>query len=506
MNKIQELLIQLQANEEELVASNEEIEASLEELSSTHEELSLTHEELRESLDRSRAIINAIPDILFILNKEGIFLDCHVNRESKISLPKEAFLGKNIYDTSPKNVADLVYENVKLVLESNELKTVEYELEINGDKNYFESRIIKSSEDEVIIIERNLTKKKEMEKDLDYLSYNDQLTGVYNRRFFEEELERIDLKENLPITVLFADVNGLKLVNDSFGHRVGDELLTRVAKVLKKSCRNRDIISRIGGDEFVILLPNTNSLQAEKVINRIKKMTLREKVEAIDLSVSFGLGIKENEDEDIMEALKKAEDNMYKNKLFEGPSMRNKTIQTIIKTLNEKNDREEQHSKRVSILCKDMGRILNLPDEEILELETLGLLHDIGKIAISDSILDKDGKLTEEEQTEIRKHPEIGYRILSTVSDLADMATYVLSHHERWDGKGYPRGLKGEEISFKSRIIAIADAYDAMVSKRPYRNPLSKEEAISEIKKNAGIQFDPTLSRIFIETVLKEKW
>ena len=175
-------------------------------------------------------------------------------------------------------------------------------------------------------------------------------------------------------------------------------------------------------------------------------------------------------------------------------------------TLHEKNKREEQHSHRVSALCKRMGEALGLPEHKIEELKLVGLLHDIGKIAIDENILNKPGKLTDDEWKEIKRHPEIGYRILSTVNDMSEMAEYVLAHHEKWDGKGYPRGLKGEEIPFASRIITIADAYDAMTSERNYRSALPNEVALEELQKNAGIQFDPKLVSVFIEKVLGQEW
>jgi putative nucleotidyltransferase with HDIG domain len=203
----------------------------------------------------------------------------------------------------------------------------------------------------------------------------------------------------------------------------------------------------------------------------------------------------------MLEVLKKAEDYMYKKKLFESPSMRGKTIDTIITTLHEKNPREEQHSLRVSQICENMGIILGMSEDEIRELKSVGLLHDIGKIAIDEGILNKNGKLTSEEMEEIRKHPEIGYRILSTVNELSEMADYVLAHHERWDGFGYPKGLKGDEIPKQSLIIAIADAYDAMISDRSYRKALTKEYALSELIKNAGTQFSEDYVKIFVDQV-----
>ena len=335
-----------------------------------------------------------------------------------------------------------------------------------------------------------------------YLSYHDQLTGLYNRRFYETELKRLDTKRNLPMTIAMGDVNGLKLINDSFGHAMGDEFIKKAAEVIKKGCRADDIIARLGGDEFVIILLKTDAFKTEQIIKRINNLASKEKVGTIDISISFGYETKNNEEEKIQEVFKKAEDHMYEKKLFESPSMRGKTINAIVSTLHEKNKKEEQHSHKVSALCKRMGEVLGLPEQIIEELKSVGLLHDIGKIAIDENILNKPGKLTDDEWKEIKRHPEIGYRILSAVNDMSEMAEYVLAHHERWDGKGYPRGLKGEEIRFESRIIAIAEAYDAMTSKRSYRSTLPDEVALEELQKNAGIQFDPKLVSVFIEKVL----
>jgi diguanylate cyclase (GGDEF)-like protein/PAS domain S-box-containing protein len=354
----------------------------------------------------------------------------------------------------------------------------------------------------IVLVFRDFSEKKQKEIEIFQLSYHDQLTGLYNRRFYEEELKRLDTERSLPMTIVMADVNGLKLINDSFGHLMGDELLKKVAEVITKGCRTEDIIARLGGDEFVVLLPKTDVSEAEQIIKRIKALASKEKVGSIDISVSFGYETKINKEENIQEIFKIAEDHMYKKKLFEGPSMRGKTINAIINTLHEKNKREEQHSYRVSALCQSMGEILNLPEHEIEELKSVGLLHDIGKIAIDEKVLNKPGKLTDDEWKEIKRHPEIGYRILNTVNDMSDMANYLLYHHESWDGKGYPKGLIGEEIPFVSRIITIADAYDAMTSERSYRGALPDEVALEELRKNAGLQFDPRLVKVFIETLL----
>jgi diguanylate cyclase (GGDEF)-like protein/PAS domain S-box-containing protein/putative nucleotidyltransferase with HDIG domain len=351
----------------------------------------------------------------------------------------------------------------------------------------------------------DISARKRAEKEVLYMSYHDQLTGLYNRRFFEEEFKRLDTKRNLPLALIMADVNGLKLFNDAFGHKLGDQLLRKTADIFRSICREDEIIARLGGDEFVILLPKTSVQEAEQIVTRMKEKGSESKIGNMELSISFGWDVKSDTDDYIDDLYKRVEDYMYRNKLVESPSVHGKMFETIIKTLHEKNPREEQHSKRVSELSAKFAKALGMNSREVEEIKTTGWLHDIGKVAISESILNKTGKLDNEEWTEIKRHPEIGYRILSTVNEMAELADIVLVHHERWDGKGYPQGLKGEEIPLNGRIIAVADAFDAMTRQRTYREVLSDEDAIEEIRKNAGTQFDPDIVEVFIEKVILAK-
>lgn len=488
----------------ELEALNSEMEANLEELTAMEEELRTQFEALIEnerklsaSEERNRMIVNALPDLVFTFDRKGRFIDCQVSSEEQLLMPKEVFMYKTMEEIMPPDVAAMGRANLEESFRTGEMQRFEYELQMNGQVEFFEMRLVKSKESEVIGITRNISTDKIYKDRIEYLSYHDQLTGLYNRRFFEEELKRLDVQRNLPLCIIMADVNGLKLVNDSFGHKMGDDLLIKVAEVLKKVCRADEIISRIGGDEFIILLTKVNNEQVENLISRVHALTQKEKVGSVELSISFGWDFKTRPDEDVQEVFRRAENFMYKRKLFEGPSMRSKTISAIVQALHEKSQKEQQHAQRVAELCQRFAAVLEPLDFSREELKTAALMHDIGKIAISDDILDKTTELTPDELEEMKRHPEIGYRILRSVSDMMELADYVLYHHERWDGTGYPKGLKGSDIPIQSRIISLAEAYDALTGGLAYRPEASAETALSEMERHSGTQFDPELTAQF---------
>ena len=354
---------------------------------------------------------------------------------------------------------------------------------------------------------RGLMKKVELsEQENLYLNYYDVLTGLYNRRYYEMEIKRLDTEKNLPISVVMVDVNGLKMINDAFGHQLGDQILQKAAETIKGVCRTQDALARWGGDEFVILLPNTTYEEAEETVDRIKEICGELSVDMVHVSISLGWDTKVSSEVELDETLKNAEDDMYRHKIIQNEGMRGNLINTIIKTLYEKNPREEQHSERVGEVAAKIAAAIGLSETEAGKMKLIGHLHDIGKIAIEDGILNKTGLLTEREQEEIRRHPDVGYRILSATNEMLDLADCVLAHHERWDGKGYPRGICGETIPMEARIIALADSYDAMSSERPYRKALAEDVILYEIRRNAGYQFDPDIARVFVEKVLGKPW
>ncbi|MEO1816008.1 MAG: HD domain-containing phosphohydrolase [Acetobacterium sp.] len=351
---------------------------------------------------------------------------------------------------------------------------------------------------------QDITRIRKTEEEIRYLSYHDYLTGLFNRRFYEEVLIKLDTEENYPLTLVMADVNGLKMINDSFGHAVGDQLLQKASNVIKSGCRENDVIARLGGDEFVIILARTDAETAALIIKRLEMLAAQEKIRGLKLSIAFGSRTKTRKEENIQKVLKNAEDDMYRHKLYESASMRSKTIELIMNTLYEKSNREMMHSNRVGLICEKIGMRMKLDQDEINQIRTAGLIHDIGKMGIDEKILNKPGSLSDDEWKEIQRHPEIGYRILSSVNEFSEMANCILEHHERWDGGGYPKGLKGEEISLQGRIVAVADSFDAMTSDRTYRKGLAQEDAVAEIRRCAGTHFDPLVAKILVDVVHSE--
>lgn len=348
----------------------------------------------------------------------------------------------------------------------------------------------------------DVTEKKKYEMEIEYLSYHDQLTGVKNRRYFDEALITYDEPCYYPLALIVVDINGLKLTNDAFGHLVGDRLLIEATMTLKREIRGKDTVARIGGDEFVIIMPNTSRDEAILLSERLSQLFHDKAIEGLPISASFGEAVKVDDSLSISEVFNLAEDRMYHHKVSEKQSRRHYSIQLIMRTLYEKIPREEAHSQRVAELSRQLGQAMNFTSAEVNELVTAATLHDIGKVAISNEILDKPGMLTEAEWREIKRHPEVSYNILSTVPEYGPLSEIVLAHHERWDGKGYPKGISGEQIPLAARIISIADTFDVMVTGRPYRKAKTLDEALAVIEEEAGRQFDPELVEVFFKKVV----
>lgn len=353
------------------------------------------------------------------------------------------------------------------------------------------------------IVFENCSGEVEQKRQIERLSDQDALTGLYNRKYMKAAAARLDRPDSLPYSIMTIDINGLKLTNDAFGHEMGDRLLQRVAEIVSKVCRSHDIIGRMGGDEFQLLLPNIDANTVAIIADRICKTADKARLESVVISLAVGFATKTEMDQEIEDIIKESENRMYKNKQRTGKTMRSQTIETVLRNINSKYDQEQVHTERVSQYCLSLAAALGLDAEEARRIETAGSLHDIGKITVSPDLLNKPGRLTPDEFVIVRQHTETGYHLLRAVDEFASLAEAVRHHHERWDGKGYPLGLSKEDIPLISRIIAVADAYEAMTAKRPYQGTRSGEEAARELKLYAGSQFDPAIVDVFLRDVLK---
>jgi diguanylate cyclase (GGDEF)-like protein len=382
------------------------------------------------------------------------------------------------------------------------LRNFVYRTAIQQQKAEMELRVYERTVDLAMANEElkaEVAERKVAEEKMRYLSMHDSLTGLYNRTFFEEEMKRLDEEKLTNMGLIMCDVDGLKLINDSMGHDKGDSLLISTANMIKSCVRPSDIVARVGGDEFAILLSNATQEILENNYQKLQEhaFSLDGSLSEFPLSLSIGFALRTDTKTNLNKLYVEADNNMYREKLYRSQSTRSAIVQTLMKALEARDFITEGHAERLQIMVADLGAALGLPGKTILDLRLLAQFHDIGKVGLRDRILFKPGPLNDDEKLEMQRHSEIGHRIALSSPDLMHIADWVLKHHEWWNGEGYPLGLKEDQIPLECRILAIADAYDAMTSDRPYRKAMSHEAAIAELKKCAGMQFDPELVEQF---------
>ncbi|MEC9490944.1 MAG: HD domain-containing phosphohydrolase [Halanaerobiales bacterium] len=453
-----------------------------------------------------KKIFNKAPIGMMLEDPEGNIIEVNEALCKMTAYSKEELEGSSIFDklVVPARVEE-AKKDIEIILSGQDLEFNLDNVDKNGNHYYThfkETKINLPDRGEGILsMQVDLTDLRMKERKLKFLSYHDQLTNLYNRAFFDLELGRLDNEEQLPLTIIVIDVNGLKLINDIYGHLAGDQLIKKAAEVLKSSLRGEDVLARFGGDEFAVILPQTRKEAAEKIVARINKKSRNVKIKDTTLSLGIGFATKNKAEEDINQVFKTADDNMYRDKVIKSKNSRDKLIKNLIITMESKSGESRDHAQRLKNLAVSLGSELDLDYEQLNKLSLLASLHDIGKVTISESILKKAGSLTEEEWELMEKHAERGYSIANSTDKFSAIAKYILHHHERWDGTGYPEGLKGEEIPILSRIIAIADAYDVMTHQQPYSEAMSREEALAEIEAKSGSQFDPELVEVFIKLI-----
>jgi len=480
-------------------------------LDNQNQQIKKSEESLAASGIKHKGMIANISDAIVIVDINGVVTYNSPNLMQRFTWMSEDITSRHFSEEIHPDDRDYITGVLQSLLEKNGLKkTVEARyLDKDGGVGYIELTAVNLTKDlnikGILINFSNITERKMREEEILYLSYHDSLTGLYNRTFFEIEKKRLDTESQLPLSVIIGDINGLKIINDSLGHAEGDKLLFTIGRILACNCRKEDIIARQGGDEFNILLPRTSNDIAYQIIDAINSACedYNKKVssELFHISISLGAATKTSTGLSLDSIFKIAEDFMYNRKLLEGRSFHSSIISSMKMALFEKSHETEEHAQRLVNLTRAVGHAVGLTNQQFDELELFSTLHDIGKIGIDDHILNKPAKLTDEEWVNMKKHAEIGYRIAMASPELMSIAYFILTHHERWDGKGYPRGLIGENIPLLSRILSVVDAYDAMTHDRPYRKGMLKQEAITELINNAGTQFDPDITKTFTKLI-----
>lgn len=455
---------------------------------------------LRRNEARMGAVIAAIPDLMLRISPEGLILEAYASQDFPVL---GEYNNKRLEEILPEEIVGKYAEAIQAAFTSNEVQRIEYLVQVKGEAMYRECRLVQCEQNAVLAIIRDITVNKKAEADLRYLSIHDPLTGLYNRSFFEIQSSRINTAAASSVGLLICDIDGLKIINDTLGHDAGDKLLCLAAQIIGKAVGDNYVVSRVGGDEFAVIMPDCTLKQLKRVRDQIDRLSARHNTrqDELPVNISAGFSFSQKAPFDIRELFKEADNNMYREKLFRSSSTRNSIVQTVMKMLEVRDFITEGHSLRLEAMVSVIGKQFELTGRQLSDLQLLAQFHDLGKVGVSDTLLFKPGPLTEEEMQQMRRHSEIGYRIALVSQELSPIADLILKHHENWDGSGYPLGLKGEDIPIECRMLAIADAYDAMTNDRPYRKGMTIEKAVAELKRCAGTQFDPFLVERFIEHI-----
>ncbi|MGI5900840.1 MAG: diguanylate cyclase domain-containing protein [Desulfitobacteriia bacterium] len=468
--------------------------------------LSISQEDHRETLTILDSFWENSPNPIAIFNHRGDIIRASNSYADLHGLTLSELEGTNILNLYDKSEAKTLLKEIKLVRTENKTKKYKTCKELSpGEKTHYIYWLFPVADDKTNIslvgmMIFDIIDRKKAEEKLNYLIYNDNLTNINNRAFYEKKIKDLRRKDDYPLTVMYLDLDCLKIVNDALGHSAGDQLLRSFAQILKKSLRKSDLLARVGGDEFVVLMPKTNNKEPQEIEKRVKE-NIEVYNQSGNIPLAYSLGIATAvQPESIKLALQKADEQMYRHKIAQKDKSQNRLLDFVMASMARKNKLMSGHNLRVQEMCLKLGKRINLSSKVLANLKLFAQFHDLGKIGIPDHILAKKEPLTKEEWEIVCYHLDKGYRIAMISPALSEIADLIYKRNEHWDGGGSPLGLKAEEIPLECRILAVVDTYDNLIENR-HEGIRTKAEAIAELERDAGRKFDPEIVKEFVNMI-----
>lgn len=462
---------------------------------------------MEQSFQLAASILNYVSDLIWLKDIHGRYLVVSDSFNTLFGLPKNYVIGKTDFDFQPAERAADFQKQDQLVCQQRLTATFkEYQIAADGKKHFFEISKLPVCDETgqvtgIIGIGRDITSQIRIKEYLEYFSYYDPLTGLYNRNYFEEMPYKLYKRQVQAAGVLVCDIDNLKLVNDLIGREAGDEWLKAVAGIIKNAVSEQGIAVRTGGDEFAVVIFHATPEIMDSVSRRIRRQLAEtnKQEQLLPLHMAIGQAVGDLAEHDFFSLVKRAEAGMYREKMQHMQQMSASLLDAVIKPLLLRDAGLGRPGERIRHHAARLGAVLGFTEERIKLVRLFARFHDIGKIMIPANILQKNGPLTADEWAVVQRHPETGFHLARLTAELAPVADWILKHHEWWNGSGYPLGLTGRDIPVEARIIQIVNAYDVMTYGRPYRQAIPPAAAVAELQGLAGVKFDPELVPRFIE-------
>ncbi len=476
-----------------------------EELKRINRDLAKLNTQLTISEERYRTVVEDQTDLISRYRPNGTITFVNSSYCNYFGLSRDEIIGRSFMPTVLPEDREKTRDHIRSLTPDNPVSIIEHRIVLpNGNERWMEwtDRAICDNKGKIIeyqSVGRDTTDRKQSQERLQFMSMHDPLTGLHNRTYFDDQMKRLAHERYLPVGVIVIDLNALKIVNDALGHQNGDLLILSASDVISQCFRGTDIVTRVGGDEFAVLLPNTVKSDIVLTVQRLKKAIakFRDDSRNLPLSLAVGYSIREAASVSLEEIFAEADDRMYREKEMQRDFARGLVLTSLLRAIEIVDKYRSEHMMRVRSSAHLLATNAGIMGGEIQSVLLSARYHDIGMVSIDHERILVPRSLPKEDMDAVRRHPETGARIAVAHPFLRDIAPHIRHHHERWDGGGYPDGLIGGAIPFPSRVISICDTFDSMVHNSVYRAPLAKEAAADEIERLGGSQFDPSLASIF---------